>query len=165
MYDDLNRDQLEKALAEIEEELEKAESDRNEWENTAKKVKADFENYKKKEKDRKSRWKKEAQRNLAEDLIEVMDNLERAIMSADQETALLKGVKMVADQLYQKLEEKGLERIDAEGEEFDPKLHKAIDTENHEEHNKVLKERRKGYMYENQVIRESEVIVGKKENN
>jgi molecular chaperone GrpE len=68
---------------------------------------------------------------------------------------------MVADQLYDKLEKKGLERIDAEGEEFDPKLHKAVDTEQHEEENKVLEQKRKGYMFNDKVLREAEVVVGK----
>lgn len=161
MYSELNQEQLIEVIQQLENELDKEQEKSENFENTAKRVKADFENYKKNEEERKERWQKEAQKELAEDLIEVMDNLERAITSANQDSGLLQGVKMVADQLYEKLEEKGLQTINAEGEEFDPKLHKAIDTETHEEHNKVIKQRRKGYMYENEVIREAEVIVGK----
>lgn len=162
MYEELSRKQLEQAVQELEKELQKKEKEKKELENTAKKVKADFENYKKKEEDRKNLWKQEAQKTLAEELITVMDNLERAITSAQEDSSLLQGVKMVADQLYEKLEKKGLQRIDAEGEEFDPQIHKAIDTEEHKEHNKILEERRKGYMYKEDILRESEVVVGKK---
>jgi molecular chaperone GrpE len=162
MYEKLSRKQLEEALQELEKELEEAEEERDNWEKKAKKAKADFENYKKKQDDRKEKWQKKAQEKLSEDLIQVLDNLERAILSADEENSVVKGVKMVADQLYEELEKRGLQRIDAEGEEFDPKLHKAIDTKEHQEENKVLKQKRKGYMFDNKVLREAEVIVSEK---
>ena len=162
-YEDMSREELEEELEQLEEDLENAEEEKEEWEEKAKKFKADFENYKKKEKDRKEQWKKQAEQKLAEDLISVIDNLERAIASADEETNLLKGVKMVSDQLIETLEKKGLEQINAEGEEFDPEFHKAIDTETHKEHNKVIEQRRKGYMYDDKLLREAEVIVGKKD--
>lgn len=159
-YEELSRKQLEEALQEIEEELAETEKDRDKKEELAKKAKADFENYKKKEQERKERWQKQAQQKLAEDLIEVLDNLERALLSADEDSTVVQGVKMVADQLYETLEKKGLQKIDAEGEEFDPELHKAVDTEEGE-HNQVLQQKRKGYMFDEQVIREAEVVVGK----
>lgn len=160
-YENLSREQLEEALEKLEKDAAELEKEKNEWENKAKKARADFENYKKDEDERKERWKKQAERDLAEELIEVIDNLERAIASADEDSGIVQGVKMVADQLYSKLEKKGLERIDAEGEEFDPKLHKAVDTEEHEEENQVLKQKRKGYMFGDKVLREAEVVVGK----
>lgn len=162
-YEDMSREELESELKELEEELDSVREEKEEWEEKAKRFKADFENYKKEEEDRKEEWKKQAEQKLAEDLISIIDNLERAIASADEETNLLKGVKMVSDQLIETLEKKGLEQINAEGEEFDPEFHKAIDTETHEEHNKVIEQRRKGYMYGDNLLREAEVIVGKKE--
>ncbi|WEL22903.1 nucleotide exchange factor GrpE [Candidatus Nanohalovita haloferacivicina] len=161
-YEELSREQLEEALQEIEEELAEVQEDRDEKEELAKKVKADFENYKKKEQERKDRWAKQAQQKLAEDLIEVLDNLERAILSADEDSTVVQGVKMVSDQLYETLEKKGLQKIDAEGEEFDPELHKAVETETGQ-HNQVLRQKRKGYMFDDQIIREAEVVVGKEE--
>lgn len=160
-YEDLSREQLEEALQEMEKELKKNREEVNEWEHKAKKIKADFENYKKEEDERKEQWQREAQKELAEELIEVMDNMERALLSAEEDSSVYQGVKMVADQLNEKLESKGLQRINAEGEEFDPKMHKAVDTETHEEHNKVIEQRRKGYMYDDEVLREAEVVVGK----
>ncbi|MDY6770331.1 MAG: nucleotide exchange factor GrpE [Candidatus Nanohaloarchaea archaeon] len=164
-YGDLSRPELEEALQELEERVSRLEDERDEWERRAKKIKADFENYKKDQDDRKQRWQHEARKDLAEDLIAVMDNLERAIMSADEDSGLLQGVKLVADQLYETLEQCGLERIDAEGEEFDPRLHNAVDTRHHPEHNKVLEQQRAGYMYRDQVLREAEVVVGQNEDN
>jgi molecular chaperone GrpE len=159
-YEELSRKQLEEALEKLEEEARELEEERDEWEEKAKKIKADFENYKKDQDERKQRWQKKAERELAEDMIEVMDNLERAIASADEDSAILQGVKMVADQLYSELEKRGLERIDAEGEEFDPELHKAVETREHDEEDKVLEQKRKGYMFDDRVLREAEVVVG-----
>lgn len=161
-YEELSREELEEVLQQFEEELEKAEEERDENEELAKKVKADFENYKKREEERKKQWQRQAQRELGEEMIEVLDNLERAILSADENSTVVQGVKMVADQLYETLEKKGLKKIDAEGEEFDPELHKAVDTEEGD-HNQILRQKRKGYMFDDQVIREAEVVVGKEE--
>ncbi len=161
-YTQLSKQQLIQALEEVEKEAVKQEKEAEKWENIAKKVKADFENYKKKQDDRKKRWQEKAEKDLAKQLISVMDNLERAIMSAEEDSAILQGVKMVSDQLYDTLEKKGLQRINAEGEEFDPRIHNAVDVVEHkEEDNKVLEEKRKGYMYNGQVLRESQVVVAK----
>jgi molecular chaperone GrpE len=159
MYDELSREQLEEALKEMEDELAQKEQEREKWESKAKKFKADFENYKKKQDERKEKWQRRAEEKLAEDMIQIMDNLERAILSAEEDSTLVKGVKMVSDQLYEELEKRGLERIDAEGEEFDPQLHKAVETEEHEEEKKVLEQKRKGYMFDDKVLREAEVVV------
>ncbi|MFB6145856.1 MAG: nucleotide exchange factor GrpE [Candidatus Nanohaloarchaea archaeon] len=160
-YSDLSRDQLIEALEEIEVELEEVEEERNELEEKAMKIKADFENYRKKQDERKQNWQETAEKKLATDLIQVIDNMERALATADEDSSVYEGVKMVADQLYETLEKKGLESIDAEGEEFDPKLHRAVETQEHDEDNKVLEQRRKGYMFNDTVLREAEVVVGK----
>jgi molecular chaperone GrpE len=161
-YEDLSREELEEALEEMERELNKSREEAEEWESKAKKIKADFENYKKDEDDRKDKWQEDAKKELAEEMIEVMDNMERALLTAEEDSSVYQGVKMVADQLYEKLEDEGLQRIDAEGEEFDPRMHKAVDTETHDEHNRIVEQRRKGYMYDDEVLREAEVVVGKK---
>jgi molecular chaperone GrpE len=161
-YSNLSREQLEEALDELDRKVAELQTERDEFESIAKKTKADFENYRKKQDERKQKWQKQAQKKLAEELIEVMDNLERAIASTDEDSALVQGVKMVSDQLYEKLSKKGLERIDAEGEEFDPNYHKAVSTEEHDEHNKVLEQRRKGYRFDDKVLRPAEVVVAKR---
>ena len=162
-YENLSREELIEALQEMEERAIKAEEEASEWEEKAKKAKADFDNYKKNEDERKERHQDQAREKLAEDLISVMDNLERAIMSADEDSTLLKGVKMVSDQLYDTLEKKGLQRIDAEGEEFDPNIHNAVETREHEEERKILEQKRPGYMYGEKVLRPAEVVVSEKE--
>ena len=162
-YEELSREQLIEALREIEEELEEERQKREEFENLAKKTKADFENYKKKQDERKERWQDQAKEKLAEDLIEIMDNLERALMAAEEETAVAQGVEMVKDQLYQTLNAEGLEVIET-GEKFNPEIHKAVETQEHEEHEPktILEEKRKGYLFNERILRSAEVVVAEK---
>ncbi len=161
-YENLSREELEEAVEELEENLIEVEEERDEYESLAKKNKADFENYKKKQDERKERWQKEAQRELAEDLISVIDNFERALSMADEDSSIYQGVKMISDELMDTLEKRGLERIDAEGEEFDPRIHNAVDTEEHEEENKVLEQKKPGYKHGEKVLRPADVVVSEK---
>jgi molecular chaperone GrpE len=81
-------------------------------------------------------------------------------MAADEETTVVQGVEMVNEQLYDKLNREGLEIIETE-EKFDPEVHKAVDTREHEEHEPktILEEKRKGYRYGEKVLRPAEVVV------
>jgi molecular chaperone GrpE len=159
-YEELSREELIEALNEFEQKFEEERQERERFENLAKKTKADFENFKKKQDERKERWQDQAKEELAEDLIEVMDNLERALQAADEETAVVQGVKMVKDQLYQTLNAEGLEVIET-GERFDPEIHKAVETREHKEHEPktILEEKRKGYRYGEKILRPAEVVV------
>lgn len=63
------------------------------------------------------------------DLLEVLDNLERALEAAPAEGAeggLKSGVTMVRDQFLLKLEAQGVRRVAARGEIFDPTCFEAI---------------------------------------
>jgi len=159
-YEDLSREQLVEALEEMEENFEQERSERKRFEELAKKTKADFENYKKKQDKRKERWQDKAKEELAEDLIEVIDNLERALMAAEEETAVVKGVEMVNEQLYNTLNREGLKVIET-GDKFDPEMHKAVETKEHEEHEPktILDEKRKGYRFGEKILRPAEVVV------
>lgn len=76
---------------------------------------------------------KDAERNRREvliSLLEVVDNLDRAIDAAKDSSAgpLLQGVEMVRQQFLAKLEGFGVQRIESQGAAFDPRLHEAVTT-------------------------------------
>jgi molecular chaperone GrpE len=79
---------------------------------------------------------KDAERNRRDvlaSLLEVVDNLDRAIDAAtragkDSADPLLQGVQMVQQQFLSKLEGFNVRRIQSEGEPFDPLLHEAVTT-------------------------------------
>lgn len=108
-----------------------------------------------------------ANSSLVKDLLCSLDNLDRAIESANKTQdvkALIEGVGLVKDNLYSTLEKSwGLKEIKAEGEEFDPEFHEAcmmVEDENCEKET-VLQELQKGYCLHNRVIRPTKVKVGK----
>jgi len=71
-------------------------------------------------------------REILADLLDVVDNLDRAIDAAksssgpDRSGPLLQGVEMVRMQFLAKLEGFGVKRIESEGQPFDPALHEAV---------------------------------------
>jgi molecular chaperone GrpE len=73
-----------------------------------------------------------ARREILADLLDVVDNLDRALdaakanTSADSAQSLLQGVELVRRQFLAKLEGFGVTRIESQGQPFDPALHEAI---------------------------------------
>ncbi|MBU2590967.1 MAG: nucleotide exchange factor GrpE [Nitrospinae bacterium] len=127
---------------------------------------AEFENYRKrtiKEGEEKRKFYNE---NLIREILPVLDNLERALKSAEEGAdfkALLEGIKMTSNQLEALLKKEGVEEIEAKGKEFDPNKHEAVQMIESEEHpeNSVAEEYEKGYTLNGRTIRPSKVVVTK----
>ena len=124
---------------------------------------AEFDNFKK----RSSREKDEVYGNAVCDTIEkilpVLDNLDRAIISTDENSdasSVLEGVKMIKKQFEDALTSIGVSPIEAVGNPFDPEKHNAVMTaESDEDENTVLEEFLKGYTYKDKIVRHSMVKV------
>lgn len=106
-------------------------------------------------------------REILADLLEVVDNLDRAIDAARQSQspdALLQGVEMVRRQFLSKLEGFGVKRIDVADVEFDPSKHEAITTvpaARPEDDGRVVGVVRHGYSIGEDVLRPASVAVAK----
>ncbi len=101
---------------------------------------------------------------LIRDLLAVVDNLQRAIESAQQAhntSGLLDGVKMVLEQFVGVLKQYHCEEIPAEGARFDPHLHEAIAQYPSDEHEPgmITQITQTGYQLHGRVVRPSQVIV------
>jgi molecular chaperone GrpE len=111
---------------------------------------------------------KDAERSRREvfvSLLEVVDNLERAIGASKTDDPLLQGVRMVRDQFLAKLEGFGVRRIASEGQPFDPALHEAVTTipaPDAASDGRVLGVVAHGYRIGDDVLRPALVAVGKK---
>ncbi len=124
---------------------------------------AEFDNFKK----RSSREKDEVYGNAVCDTIEkilpVLDNLDRAILSTDENSdasSVLEGIKMIKKQFEDALTSIGVSPIEAVGNPFDPEKHNAVMTaESDEDENTVLEEFLKGYTYNDKIVRHSMVKV------
>lgn len=106
-------------------------------------------------------------REILADLLDVVDNLDRAIDAAGRTAspdALLQGVEMVRRQFLSKLEAVGVRRIEAEGTSFDPVKHEAVSTvpaANAEDDGRVVGIIRHGYTIGGDVLRPASVAVAK----
>jgi molecular chaperone GrpE len=103
-----------------------------------------------------------ANQRLMVDLMEVVDNLHRALGVADQATAgsLVAGVQMVAHQFEEILKRHGCQRIATVGSSFDPNIHEAIQMVPCDSPaGTVVQEVRSGYRLHDRLIRPAQVIV------
>jgi molecular chaperone GrpE len=99
-------------------------------------------------------------------LLPVLDNFEHTLQnahSAEDIDVLVKGIRIVYDQLLDVLKFHNVEQIEAQGQKFDPAVHEAMTqrAEPDAEDNAVLEEFQKGYKLNGRVIRPSKVIVNK----
>lgn len=105
-----------------------------------------------------ARMMKYANESLIEDILNVIDNFDRAlnIESNNEElTNYQKGMRMIYDNLVSILNKYEVKEIEALDKEFDPSFHQAVMTEKVEgkESNIVIEVLRKGYIYKDKVIR------------
>ena len=100
-------------------------------------------------------------------LLPVMDNLNRAIDAAVTENAsreaILEGVRGIASSFQSALTSAGVEPIVAVGEEFNPELHEAVDTEetDPEMDGRVIEEYSRGFQMGDRLLRPARVKVGR----
>ena len=125
---------------------------------------AEFENFRKRNEKEKATMFDMGARSMAEKLLPVVDNFERAMLAAPADgevKAFAEGITMIYNQMTKTLEDLGVKAIDCVGKEFDPNFHNAvmhIEDENLGE-NVVAEELLKGYMYKDTVLRHSMVKV------
>lgn len=125
---------------------------------------ADLENFRRRNRREMQDQLRYASLGLMNEILEAVDNLQRAIESYEKEPngeGLVEGVKLVAHQINTSLENNGCKKIDAVGQPFDPNLHQAIQMQPSEEHeaNVVSADVRTGFQLHDRVIRPSQVFV------
>jgi molecular chaperone GrpE len=137
----------------------------HEAEARALRLQADLENFRRRTRRELEDQLKFASLPLITDLIEVVDNLSRALAAADGESgqALVEGVRMVLIQLEQVLAKNGCRRIPSIHMAFDPNIHSAAEMRFSETvpANIVIAETRSGYQLHDRVVRPAHVVVSK----
>ncbi|HEY6780081.1 MAG TPA: nucleotide exchange factor GrpE [Thermoleophilaceae bacterium] len=152
----------EAVVDEPEDELARAQRERDEYLDLARRAQADFENYRKRAAREAAAAGERARGGLVRELLPVVDNLERALLSAaDGEQHLAEGVRLVHSELVAVLERNGVEQFDPSGEVFDPTVHEALSTRAQEgaQPGVVLDVVEKGYRTNGNVLRPARVIV------
>ena len=151
-----------------EKRIEELETICRDWQDQYLRKAADFENYRK----RMIREKQEAidyaNGNLLLDLVQVLDDFDRAIDAGKTQggeaanNAFAEGVVMIKNQMVSMLSSKyGLSYYPAKGEAFDPNLHEAVSMIQSPDVKEAVvgEELQKGYKLKERVIRHSKVMV------
>lgn len=170
----------ESAEAQLKKQLEAKEAEVREWKDKCMRTVADFRNLQ----DRTTREMKAARdfaiQKFAKDLVDSVDNFDRALTMVPQEklklgeadkenehlqdlVSLYEGLKMTENILLDTLKKHGLERFDPDGLPFNPNEHEAtfMTPMPDKEHNSVFHTQQKGFRLNGRVLRPAKVGVVK----
>jgi molecular chaperone GrpE len=126
----------------------------------AQRIQADFENYRKRAAREAAAAGERAKSGLVRELLPIVDNLERALASAEEgEQHLAEGVRLVHAELIAVLERNGIEQFDPAGDKFDPAEHEALSVRNEGEPGVVVEVVERGYRSNGTVLRPARVVV------
>lgn len=165
--DDSAIEPVEEVEIDYEAALESANQEAKENYNRLLRTLAEFENYKKRTSREQLEFQKYANEALIKDLLPVVDNIERAISSADSESkdvsTFLEGVEMTLQGILKIFKKYHVTPIDAVGNPFDPSYHQAVMQSESSDHpaNTVVQELQKGYLIYDRLLRPSMVAVSK----
>ncbi len=125
-----------------------------------KRKQAEFQNYKKRQKKRMEEEKQRATEDLVARLVDVRDNLQRAL-DQEEDADIRPGVESTLRQFDDELDRENVERIDPElGDDVDPKRHEALATiASDQPEDTVAKVHRPGYEMAEKVIRTAQVVI------
>lgn len=129
----------------------------HELEERLKRALADYQNLEKRVEEERKLLSKLSASLLIEKLLPVLDNLENAQGHLKDE-----GLEMVIKQFKEIFAQEGVEEIAAKGSQFNPNLHEAVETQEGDSDNTIVKVLTKGYKIEDTVLRHAKVIVTKK---
>jgi molecular chaperone GrpE len=141
---------------------EQLQAERDEYLALAQRAQADFENYRKRAAKEVAAAGDRAKGGLVRELLPVVDNLERALASAEEsEQHLAEGVRLVHAELVGVLQRNGIESFDPTGEPFDPEVHEALSTQPADgaDPGTVVGVMEKGYKLNGTVLRPARVVV------
>jgi molecular chaperone GrpE len=126
----------------------------------AQRIQADFENYRKRAAREAAAAGDRAKSGLVRELLPIVDNLERALASAEEgEQHLAEGVRLVHAELIAVLERNGVEQFNPAGEKFDPAEHEALSVREDGDAGLVLDVVEKGYRANGTILRPARVVV------
>jgi molecular chaperone GrpE len=144
-------------------ELAEAKREAGEYRDHLLRLQAEFENYRKRVLKEQTRSVELAAEPLMRRLLEVLDEFELALMSAERRPdfdKFLHGVELVYAKLLETLRGEGLERIEADGEPFDPERHEALMGSSAGQGDPVVADvLRQGYTLKGRVVRPAGVRV------
>lgn len=132
-------------------------------------ISAELDNVKKRHAREMENFRKYANEALIKELLGVVDNLERAILSSSETEAgkgdacILEGVEMTRNEILRVFEKFGVTPLDSVGKPFNPEYHEAAMQEESDEYpeNTVIREFQRGYLIHDRLLRPAMVVVSR----
>ena len=155
---------LEEEGADVAHDVDAARAEAAEYLDHLRRLQAEFDNYRKRVLKEQTDVLERAAAPVMQRLLEVLDDFELALMSANDKPdfdRFLHGVELVYAKLADTLKAKGLERIEAQGKPFDPEQHEALMQTGEGDHLVVADVLRPGYTLRGRVIRPAGVRVNR----
>ncbi len=127
---------------------------------------AEFDNYRRRTLNEKMEMTKTAGQDILLNLLPVVDDFERAMLSmkeTDDKEAIVNGIELIYNKFRDFLSQRGVKEIDAMHTDFDTDLHEAltkIPAPKKKLKGKVVDVIEKGYMLNDKVMRFSKVVIG-----
>ncbi|UXR65780.1 nucleotide exchange factor GrpE [Bdellovibrio bacteriovorus] len=148
-------------------EIQKLQEQAEKFKNDFLYLRAEFENYKRNAIKERSEMTKYGGERLVRDLLEVVDNFERALninVTAENFATFKQGVDMTAQELRSLLQRHNVTEVPAHGAPFDPAVHEALSAEVTDQMppGHVVRVFKKPYKLHDKVIRPGQVVVAKK---
>jgi molecular chaperone GrpE len=153
------------APATPEERIAALEAEKQDLRDRMLRIAAEFENWKKRSRREQADAESKARESVLRDMLEVIDNLERATASWQtgpvDAQAIQQGVQLVLRQGHSKLDRHDVKAIEAKGKPFDPREHDAISQVPSADvaPGTVLSELQKGYRIGERLLRPASVVV------
>ena len=124
---------------------------------------ADFDNFRKRMRREQDDLRRYGVEYLATDLLEVLDNFNRALdhSGTESKNPVVEGIRMVAKQLGDILARHGVSSFESVGQVFDPERHEAIGQIPVADQavGTVINEAQKGYLLHDRLLRPAKVVV------
>ncbi|PKL38145.1 MAG: nucleotide exchange factor GrpE [Spirochaetae bacterium HGW-Spirochaetae-1] len=165
---------LREKLVEKDEEFITIQAEANSMKDLLQRRQADFENYKKRMVKMQEDGKRFAIKDFATEIIQINDDLLRALEASssvlqtgatcdESHSSFVQGVSLISKRIEEILEKFGIVEIDAQGKEFDPNFHEAVEIEMDDsiDRDTVTTVHQKGFRIDDLVIRSSKVKVAK----
>ncbi|HEX2328613.1 MAG TPA: nucleotide exchange factor GrpE [Candidatus Angelobacter sp.] len=146
-------------------ETEKLRAERDNLLDRLARLQAEFDNYRKRSARENQDYRDYAVSDAARGLLPVIDSFGLALKNAEAKPQdLRKGVELIYKQLVDALQRMNVQRVPAQGEPFDPRVHEAIEMVPSDDvpDNHVLEELQPGYRIKDRLLRPAMVRVAKK---
>ena len=135
-------------------EIEALKSEAKEKDDKYLRLAAEYDNFRRRSREEKDAVYSQAMADTVNELLPIIDNLERASGFDDAEK-VKEGLAMIASSVSSVLDKLGIEAFGAPGDKFDPNLHNAImhDEDDSDKEGEITDVFQKGYKKGNKIIR------------